>query len=49
MEVFEKNGIRLTTKKFTLQRGGKETVAVTLKATALFEQTPGPQAGTPLA
>jgi hypothetical protein len=46
LRQFERIGIpRITTEGWATW----PAVAVTLKATALFEQSPGPQAGTPLA
>ena len=45
VEVYEKDGIKLATKKFTLTRGGKETVRVTAQELADVRKLklPGPQ------
>jgi Leucine-rich repeat (LRR) protein/tRNA A-37 threonylcarbamoyl transferase component Bud32 len=45
VEVFEKGGMKLTTKKFTLARGGKVTVVVRLEE--VRAKKPGRKAGAP--
>ncbi|MDB5334720.1 MAG: hypothetical protein JWN70_339 [Planctomycetaceae bacterium] len=45
IEVYEKNGIKLTTKKFELTRGDKRTVTITLEDLASARKIKTPNAG----